>query len=115
VGKRLKAIEKQLERLEHEAIYERVLELETENVKLTQETKELKKAQEEMLKSLARANETLKAYKDTTQTLTNDLADLKLALSVYQGIANELKELNQKQAKTNQIFSEWLYGAKGDE
>lgn len=115
MGKRLKAIEKQLERLEHEAIYERVLELETENVKLTQEMKELKKAQEEMLKSLARANETLKAYKDTTQTLTNDLADLKLALSVYQGIANELKELNQKQAKTNQIFSEWLYGAKGDE
>lgn len=115
MGKRLKAIEKQLERLEHEAIYERVLELETENVKLTRETKELKKAQEEMLKSLARANETLKAYKDTTQTLTNDLADLKLALSVYQGIANELKELNQKQAKTNQIFSEWLYGAKGDE
>lgn len=115
MGKRLKAIEKQLERLEHEAIYERVLELETENVKLTQEMKELKKAQEEMLKSLARANETLKAYKDTTQTLTSDLADLKLALSVYQGIANELKELNQKQAKTNQIFSEWLYGAKGDE
>lgn len=115
MGKRLKAIEKQLERLKHEAIYERVLELETENVKLTQETKELKKEQEEMLKSLARANETLKAYKDTTQTLTSDLADLKLALSVYQGIANELKELNQKQAKTNQIFSEWLYGAKGDE
>ena len=52
MGKRLKAIEKQLERLEHEAIYERVLELETENVKLTQETKELKKHKKKCLKAL---------------------------------------------------------------
>lgn len=114
MGKRLKKIETKVKKLEHENFDDRLIELETDNVKLREEINTLQHALTQTSQTLAREVEIQRMNKDTIGTLTNDLGKLKEVMAVFQTLANEIKSLNQKQTETQQIFSEWLYGKEGE-